>query len=165
VSEAAEAARSYFGAIARQDLDAAEACWAPGGIDHLAPVGELVVPEGWRAYFEALFAAVPDFRYEVADMISEGDRVAVHWRASGTFSGEPLQGIRANGARLSSSGVDVLRVEGGRIQRLDSYWDDAGVARQIGILPAKGSRQERALTALFNARTRASRLLRRRAGR
>jgi len=162
VSEAAEVARRYFGAIALQDLAAAEACWAAGGIDHLAPVGELVVPEGWRAYFEELFSAVPDFRYEVADMISEGDRVAVHWRASGTFSGEPLQGIRSNGARLSTSGVDVLRVENGLIRRLDSYWDDAGVARQIGILPAKGTRQERALTALFNSRTRASRLLRRR---
>jgi steroid delta-isomerase-like uncharacterized protein len=165
VSESAGVARTYFEAIARQDLHAAEACWAAGGIDHLAPVGELVVPEGWRAYFEELFAAVPDFRYEVADMISEGDRVAVHWRASGTFSGEPLQGIRANGARLSTSGVDVLQVENGLIRRLDSYWDDAGVARQIGILPAKGSLQERVLTALFNARTRAGRMVRRRTGR
>jgi steroid delta-isomerase-like uncharacterized protein len=165
MTEGAEAVRSYYEAIARQDLAAAEACWIPGGIDHLAPVGELVVPESWRAYFEELFAAVPDFRYEVVDMISEGDRFAVHWRASGTFSGEPLQGIRANGARLSTSGVDVLQVANELIQRLDSYWDDAGVARQIGILPGKGSRQERALTALFNARTRAGRLGRRRAGR
>ena len=165
MSGATEAARNYYEAIARQDLDAAEACWIPGGIDHLAPVGELVVPEGWRAYFEELFAAVPDFQYEVADMISERDRVSVHWRASGTFSGEPLQGVRSNGARLSTSGVDVLQVENGLIRRLDSYWDDAGVARQIGILPAKGSRQERALTALFNARTRAGRMVRRRPGR
>ena len=162
MSEPAEVARQYFEAIALQDLDAAEACWAVGGIDHLAPVGELSVPEGWRAYFEELFAAVPDFKYEVVDLISQDDTVAVHWRANGSFTGKALQGIRANGARIRASGADMLRVEGGLIQRLDSYWDDAAVARQIGILPAKGSGQERALTALFNARTRIARRLRRR---
>lgn len=162
MSEAAEIARRYFAAIALRDLDAAQACWAVGGIDHLAPVGELSVPEGWRAYFKELFAAVPDFEYEVVDLIEQGDKVAVHWRATGTFTGKPLQGIRANGARLRTSGADVLRVEDGLIKRLDSYWDDSDVARQVGILPAKGSRQERALTALFNLRTRASARLRRR---
>jgi steroid delta-isomerase-like uncharacterized protein len=159
---AAAVATRYFSAIARQDLDAALACWAPGGVDHLAPIGELRVPDELRAYFEELFAAVPDFEYEVASLIAEGDLVAVHWRATGTFTGAPLQGIRANGARLKTEGADLVRVEDGLIVRLDSYWDDAGVARQIGILPARGSRQERALTRLFNGRTRAASLLARR---
>ncbi len=153
-SSAADVARRYFSAIARQDLDAALACWVPGGIDHLAPIGELRVPDELRAYFEELFAAIPDFQYEVMDLITENERVGVHWRATGTFTGAPLQGVRANGARLETAGADVLRIEDGLIGRLDSYWDDAGLARQIGILPARGSRQERALTALFNARTR-----------
>lgn len=161
MSNAAEVAGRYFAAIAQQDLDAAEACWAVGGIDHLAPVGELTVPGEWRSYFEELFAAVPDFRYEVVELITQDDQVAVHWRAEGTFNGKPLQGIRANGARLQASGADFLRVEGGLIHRLDSYWDDTAVARQIGILPGKGSRQERGLTAVFNARTRIAGLLRR----
>lgn len=161
-SSAADVARRYFTAIASQDLDAALACWAPGGIDNLAPVGELRVPDELRAYFEELFAAVPDFQYEVTELIAEGDVVAVHWRATGTFNGTPLQGIRANGARLETVGADLLRIEDGLIGRLDSYWDDAGVARQIGILPARGSRQEQALTGLFNVRTRLGSLLRRR---
>jgi len=162
MSAPAEVARRYFDAIARQDLDAAAACWAVGGIDHLAPAGELTVPDEWRPYFEELFAAAPDFEYELVDLIAQGDIVAVHWRAAGTLTGKPLQGIRANGARLQARGADVVRVEGGLIQRIDSYWDDSAVARQIGILPAKGSRQERALTKLFNARTRIAGLLRRR---
>ena len=64
-SPAAAIARRYFGAVGRHDLDDAMACWAPGGIDHLAPVGELRVPDELRAYFEELFAAMPDFKYEV----------------------------------------------------------------------------------------------------
>ena len=161
-SSAAAVATRYFSAIARQDLDAALACWVVGGIDHLAPIGELRIPDELRAYFEELFAAVPDFEYEVVNLIAEGDLVAVHWRATGTFTGTPLQGVRANGARLKTGGADLVRVENGLIARLDSYWDDAGIARQVGILPARGSRQERALTRLFNVRTRLGSLLGRR---
>lgn len=151
---AGEVARRYFEAVGRQDLDAAMACWHPGGIDHLAPVGELRVPDELRPYFEGLFAAMPDFRYEVLDLFERGDQVAVHWRASGNFTGRPYQGIRANGAAIRAEGADLVRVEDGLIRRLDSYWDDSALARQIGVLPARGSRQERALLGLFNAKTR-----------
>jgi len=162
-SAAIAVVRRYFDAVARQDLDAAIACWTPsGGIDHLAPVGELRVPEEWRAYFEELFAAIPDFRYEVLDLFGVGDKVASHWRALGTFTGRPLQGLRPNGARVEAEGADLARVENGLIKRVDSYWDDSALGRQIGVLPAKRSRQERVLFGLFNAKTRLSSLGRRR---
>jgi steroid delta-isomerase-like uncharacterized protein len=157
VSTPSEVSAAYFDAIARQDLDAAAECWEPGGIDHLAPIGELRVPDEWRAYFSSLFAAFPDFRYEVVTMVAEGDRVAVHWRASGTFTGASYQGIHATGGRADAEGVDLLRVEDGKIVRLDSYWDDASVTRQLGLLPPRGSRQEKGLVALFNLRTKLKR--------
>lgn len=147
-------ARSYFEAIGRHDLDAAMACWHVGGIDHLAPVGELCVPDALRAYFDELFAAMPDLTYEVLDLFEQDDRVAVHWRISGRFTGRSYQGIRANGASIVAAGADIVRVEDGLIRRLDSYWDDSSLARQIGVLPARGSRQERGLIGLFNVRTR-----------
>jgi predicted ester cyclase len=137
------------------------ACWAPGGIDHLAPVGELRVPEELRAYFVELFAAMPDFRYEVLNLFEQGDEVAVHWRASGHFSGRPYQGIRANGTPITTEGADLIKVENGLIKRLDSYWDDAAIARQIGVLPARKSIQERALLGLFNTKTRLKSAIRR----
>ena len=130
------------------------ACWAPGGIDHLAPVGELRVPDEWLAYFAELFAAMPDFEYVVLNLFEQGDQVAVHWRASGHFSGKPYQGIRANGTHVTTEGADLIKVEDGLIKRLDSYWDDAAIARQIGVLPARKSVQERALVGVFNGKTR-----------
>jgi predicted ester cyclase len=151
---AADVAGRYFEAIARQDLDAAAGCWREGGIDNLAPVGELRVPDEWRAYFSDLFAAFPDFRYEVLSTVAEGDLVAVHWRASGRFTGASYQGIRPTGGRADAGGLDLVRVEDGKIVRLDSYWDDASVTRQLGLLPPRGSRQEKGLVALFNLRTR-----------
>jgi steroid delta-isomerase-like uncharacterized protein len=158
VSEAAaEVARRYFTAIGQQDLDAALACWKPGAIDHLAPVGELSAPEGMRAYFGSLFAAMPDLTYEVRDLVADGGKVAVWWRIRGSFTGEPFDGVRATGGKVEAEGLDFVRVEDGLIVRNDSYWDDSSIARQLGLLPAKGSRQERALKGLLNVKTRLTR--------
>ena len=158
-------ARRYFDALARRDLDAAEACWQPGSVSAVGPVGDLTVPDQWRAYFEELFAAMPDFAYEVTSLIEQGDRVAVHWRANGHFTGRPYAGINANGSTISTEGADLIQVEDGLIRRLDSYWDDSAIARQIGVLPARKSAQERLLLGLFNTKTRLKSLLGRGRGR
>jgi predicted ester cyclase len=152
----------YFEAIASHDLDAAAACWAPGAVDRLVPVGDLVVPGAWRDYFLEVLAAMPDFAYELRAVVADGDRVVVQWRANGTFTGMPFQGIRPTGGRVELEGVDLLLVRDGLIQHNDSYWDDTAVGRQLGLLPAKGSRGERTLLALFNLRTRVARTLSRR---
>lgn len=162
MAPASEVVRRYFDAVARRDLDAAMACWAPGGIDHLAPVGELRVPDELRAYFEELFASMPDFQYEVLDLFEAGDKVAAHWRATGSFSGRSYQGIRPNRAAIRAEGADLVQVENGLIKRLDSYWDDSETARQIGLLPPKKSRQERMLIGLFNTKSRLTSLVSRR---
>ena len=65
------------------------------------------------------------------------------------------------GRRSATEGADLIKVEDGLIKRLDSYWDDAAIARQIGVLPAKKSVQERALVGLFNGKTRVKSLFRR----
>ena len=151
--------RRYFEAVARHDLDAAMECWAPGAIDNLDPVGELRVPEELRAYFEELFASMPDFQYEVLDLFEAGNKIATHWRATGSFSGGPYQGMRPNGAKISVNGADLVQVENGLIKRLDSYWDDSAIARQLGVLPPKKSRRERMFIRLFNLQTRLGSLL------
>jgi hypothetical protein len=47
---------------------------------------------------------------------------------------------------VRSSGVDVATLDqSGLIVRLDSYYDGAEVMRELGLLPARGSRLERAL--------------------
>ena len=156
------AATSYFDAIAAHDLDAMVACWKAGAVDHLGPVGAVRAPDGIRAYFEELFGAFPDLRYEVLDMIVDGDRVAVRWRARGTFTGRPFDGIEANGAHAEIEGLDLARIEDGLLVENYGYWDDAAVARQLGLLPARGSSAERGMKAAFNARTRLAAKLRRR---
>jgi glyoxylase-like metal-dependent hydrolase (beta-lactamase superfamily II)/predicted ester cyclase len=147
-------ARRYFDALGAHDLDAAVACWRPGGIDRLLPQQELIAPEGIRTYFSELFAAFPDFSFEVLDELVAGDRTAVRWRARATFAGPgSFQGFTPNGARLELEGCDVVTASGDLIDRNEAYMDTGDIARQLGVLPPVDSKAQARLTKLANVRT------------
>jgi glyoxylase-like metal-dependent hydrolase (beta-lactamase superfamily II)/predicted ester cyclase len=150
-----EVAKRYFAALAEQDLDAALACWAPGGIDRFVGQLELTAPDGIREYFSGVFAAFPDFDLEVIEITAYRARAAVRWRARGTFAGPGrFQGFEPNGARIEIEGCDVVTVVDDLIDRNDAYLDSGDIARQLGFLPPVGSRTESRLAALANVRTR-----------
>jgi steroid delta-isomerase-like uncharacterized protein len=150
-----EIAKSYFQGAADRDVDAMVACWAPGGLERFVGEQEVLAPEGVREYFTELFGAFPDFRFEVLDTTASRTRVAVRWRASGTFAGPgAFQGFAPNGARIEIEGCDVLTIADELIQRNDAYFDGADLARQLGFLPPAGSPAEAWLTRLANLRTR-----------
>jgi hydroxyacylglutathione hydrolase len=158
MASSSEIAKRYFNALSDHDIDAALDCWAPGGIDHLIGQQELIAPDAIRTYFTALFQAFPDFRFEVLDTTASRGRVALRWRATGTFAGPgSFQGFQPNGARIELAGVDVLTVDEDKIQHNEGYVDSGALARQLGLLPAVGSPGEARLTRLANWRIRLGR--------
>jgi hydroxyacylglutathione hydrolase len=155
---AEQVARRYFAAVAARDVEAMVACWRAGGVDRLHGQADLVAPDGVRAWFEELFAAVPDARMEVLATTTEGDRCAVRWRLTGTFAGPGAwQGFAPTGSKLDVQGCDVVRVEDGLVVGNDAFVDGMTIARQLGALPPRDSGAERGLTALTNMRTRFAR--------
>jgi glyoxylase-like metal-dependent hydrolase (beta-lactamase superfamily II)/predicted ester cyclase len=152
----AEIARRYFDALAAKDLDAATACWQPGGIDEFVGSEELTAPDGIRTYFSGLFAAFPDFAFEIRDVTAAGARAAVRWRAEATFAGPgTFQGFAPNHAHVTFEGCDVVTVGAGLIVHNAAYVDTGAVARQLGFLPSAGSAAEQRLAQLANVRTKA----------
>jgi glyoxylase-like metal-dependent hydrolase (beta-lactamase superfamily II)/predicted ester cyclase len=150
-----EVVRRYFNALSAHDLDAAMECWAAGGVDRLVGQQELEAPHGTRAYFEELFEAFPDFRFEIVDTTTYRSRTAVRWRATATFAGPGrFQGFAPNGAHVALEGCDVVTVVDEKIRALDAYLDSGAIARQLGFLPPSGSPAEARLAALANLRTR-----------
>jgi glyoxylase-like metal-dependent hydrolase (beta-lactamase superfamily II)/predicted ester cyclase len=150
-----EIAKRYFQAAADRDVEGMVACWAPGGLERFVGQQELFAPDGVREYFTGLFAAFPDLQFELIDTTASRTRVAVRWRASGTFAGPgSFQGFAPNGARIAIEGCDVLTVADDLIQRNDAYLDSGDVARKLGFLPPAGSTGEARLTRLANLRTR-----------
>lgn len=156
-TDAASVARAYFGAVAAQDLDAMVAPWRPGSPDVIHGVVEMRVPDDLRAWFGNLFAAFPDFHFEILDVTASGEKAAVRWHATGTFDGSArFEGLDPNGARIDLEGCDVLTVRDGQIVRNDAYMNGAEMARQLGALPPAGSAPEKAMTAALNLKTRLS---------
>ena len=151
-----EVITEYFEAMARRDVEAMAALWAPDGVDHIAGQVDAEGPNGVRTYFTQLFAAFPDLALRVRSMVAQDDRVAVHWTATGTMLG-PFMGAEPTGARVELEGIDMFQVADGRIVRNDAVPDGLTVARQVGLLPQTGSATEERLMTALNARTRALR--------
>jgi predicted ester cyclase len=148
-------ARAYFGAVAARDVEAMAACWEPGTRDVIHGVADMKVPDDLRTWFGNLFASFPDFRFEVLDVIANGEKAAVHWHATGTFDGSArFEGLAPNGAKVEIQGCDVLTVRAGKVVHNDAYMNGAEMARQLGALPPQGSPPERVLTAALNLKTR-----------
>ena len=94
-------ARAYFNAIAAKDLDAAAALWVPGSTDRLVGFAEFSVPAGFKQWFGVLFAAFPDFTFEILTVTASKENAAVQWRATGTFNGTGrFEGMKPNGAKI-----------------------------------------------------------------
>jgi predicted ester cyclase len=155
VGDTEAVARTYFDAVSRRDLDAMVAVWEPGSLDVIHGIVEMRVPEDLRTWFGGLFAAFPDWRFEVLDVLASGEKAAVRWHATGTFDGSGrFEGLIPNGRKIDVEGCDVLTVRGSRVVRNDAYTNGAEMARQLGALPPAGSPPERALAGALNLKTR-----------
>jgi hydroxyacylglutathione hydrolase len=149
---------AYFEALASQDLDAIAAAWAPDGVCHLVGGQEADGPDGVRAYWAEFFASMPDLRFEVEDMVADGNQLAERWPAKGTFAGPAsYQGIEPTYARLDLDGLDLFDLRDGQIVREHAYTDGATFARQIGLLPPAGSTAEQRMTRAFNGQAKLKR--------
>lgn len=140
-------------------------------VDGLGPLAADDIAEEWPMFgrlegraavmehFRALFAALPDLRLEVLRTASAGETVFVHWRATGTFTGTPLLGIRATGRTIDLHGTDCFTVRDGKVADNFVAFDGMAFATQAGVLPRHGSLGDRMMTSTVNARTRMKALL------
>lgn len=160
---AEEAARGVFAAIDAHDLDAVGSYFHPDDVEDFVPVGLFRGRGEVVGFFAELFEAFPDMRMTVEHVLADEQEAVVRWRLGGTFTGAPFQGIRPTGAEVHLRGVDAfIEVRDGLITYNTIFYDGAAFARDIGLLPARGSRAERILLAAFNLRTRLRALRRRR---
>jgi len=155
-----EIAADFFAALERRDLETLTSLVSDDIVEDVAGVGVITGRAAQRALLTAMFDSFPDLATEVTRIVGDGQVVAVEWRRRGTFSGLPWQGLPASGRPFAFRGVAIVEVDGDRVARVDVYADTAEFARDIGLLPARGSTGERLAAALFGARVRAQGLLR-----
>src|SRR3954447_6639526 len=140
---AAQVAESYFDAIARHDVDAIASHYNPDVVVDMLGQGIMRGPDEMRAFFESLFAAVPDAQMTAERIVGDDEVAFVQWRLRGTFSGSPLFGIDATGSWIEQRGCDVVEVAEGLITRNTAYQDGIELLRAFGMLPPLDSPAER----------------------
>jgi predicted ester cyclase len=103
-------------------------------VDHSLLPGFPEGPEGVRALFSALHAALPDFRAEIYDQVAEGDKVVTRKAFFGTQRGE-LFGAAPTGRQIRIDVIDIVRVRDGQIVEHWNLVDQLGLFRQLGLIP------------------------------
>ena len=151
-------ARAYFESIRHGDSSPQQQAYAEDALINVHGVLEQAGKADLIAYFEGMWQAFPDFRFELLDLVEDESQAAARWRITGTFAGPgAFQGFTPNGARIDIQGVDVVTLRDGLIVRNEAYTDGTTIARQLGVLPPAGSPVEQRMTRAANLGTRVRR--------
>lgn len=145
-------AHAVFDAFNAHDIDAFRAVWADDVVERF-PDGSVTGKEALAAYMQELFAALPDARMELVSVAEAGQEVFIQWKLTGTHTGAAFQGIATTGKSLALDGFDRITVRDGRMASNFVVFDRMQFGQQLGMLPADGSGQEKAMKAAFNAAT------------
>jgi predicted ester cyclase len=95
------------------------------GMDHLKRL--------WPSVREAF----PDFRAEVQQQLTQGDRVASHWVFSGTHRGN-LFGVPPTGKSVRFQNLSIAQVIDQKVAQYNSETGWLDFLMQVGALPLKG---------------------------
>ena len=115
-------------------MDAADTYVHEDVIDH-HPVAESRGIDGTKRLFTMYHTAFPDMQFEAEDLVEEGDRVALRWRARGTNTGE-FMGMPPTGRPVDVTGIDIYRIVDGKVKEHWPQLDMITLLRQLGVMPA-----------------------------
>lgn len=125
--------RAVFDAINSRDLERIRDLVTADFVDHGAPPG--LVPPGPDGYITVLgfVVGVLHVRYELLDVVSTGDRVAVRAVAHGLHNTDHL-GVPATGKPYAMPTMHIYRADGNRLAEHWGVRDELSVLFQVGAL-------------------------------
>ena len=118
------------------ELDHVEQGTAPGAVDHQEPEGTDFVSH-LKDVIVTLRTAFPDLRFEVHEILAEGEIVACRSTMTGTHDGPlnigPMAALPVTGARIEVPHMHFFRYDQqGRVTDLWHVWNTLLLARQLG---------------------------------
>lgn len=131
------ARRIYEEVINKRDLDLLDELVKPDYNEHDPLPGQREGLDGIRDRFRMLIEGL-DPHFTIEDLIAEDDRVVVRWTNSGTNVGEFL-GAPATNRPFTTAGIDIYRVEGGKLAEHWHVVDMFGQMVQLGQISPPGA--------------------------
>ena len=83
----------------------------------------------------AFLASFPDLRTTTEDIVADGDKVIERYSTTGTHT-QPFMGIPPTGKSFAIETYVTYRLANGKIVETWGLNDEAGLMRQLGLMPA-----------------------------
>jgi steroid delta-isomerase-like uncharacterized protein len=129
--ENADLIRRLHGALlSERSVDVLDDFFAEGFVSHNNPPGLPPGVDGVKQFFATFRDAFPDAAVTIDELLVDGDRVAVATTLTGTHEGE-LMGMAPSGRSVAVTGIDIVRIERGRIVEHRGLTDTVGLMRQL----------------------------------
>ena len=105
----------------------------PGLIDHSTLRAPTTGASGLKQRLTGFVNAFPDLQFTIENIFGADDMVALVWSLRGTQEGQFLT-VPATGRRVEITGVNVERLEGGKLVEHWSVPDNIALFEQLGVL-------------------------------
>ena len=114
------------------DVEAIKEIFSPDYVYHSGP-GQDESLEETIEILKAEKAPYPDYTYIYEDILAKGDKVVLRHIFKGTFEGD-IEGLpSATGKKIEYPGIEILRVENGKIVESWDVYDWLSEAQQLGF--------------------------------
>jgi predicted ester cyclase len=123
------------------NLDVADEIIDSNYVSYEPTSGEVRGIEGAKQFAATFREAFPDLENTIEDMVAEGDKVVVHFRARGTHQGETEAFGPPTGKRMEITGITIKRLSEGKIVEAWTNFDALGMMQQLGLLPEAAGQQ------------------------
>lgn len=122
--------RFYDEVINGGNLAAIDDIFSEDVVDHAAGRKQNSGIGGIRESIQSLRNAFPDINANSEFMISEGDLIAERWVSAGTHRGR-FTGVPPTGKQITVTGINIYRIQDGKIAERWQEWDHRGTMRQL----------------------------------
>ena len=120
----------------RGELDAVDRYLTADFVNHNPTFpGQPSDGESMRSASEVIRTAFPDWHSDIEDLIAVGDKVVERFTASGTHQAE-IMGVAPTGRTVTLPGINIFRLENGKIVERWGQLDMLGFMQQLEAVPA-----------------------------
>jgi len=88
--------------------------------------------EQTKSWAESIFKAFPDVKYDIKDILAEGDKVVIWWTFTGTHQGD-IWNIPATGKKVTNSAIEIYKFKNGKIVEERTEIDGMSFFQQLGM--------------------------------
>ena len=130
--------RRAFEEVANQGkLDVLDEIASPEFVRHdLGGAPDIAGVERIKRFIAAQRAVFEGLTSTIEDLFARDDKVVARYSARGTHAGE-LMGIAPTGKWVRWNGINIYRIENGKLAETWQLADMLGVMRQIGAVPGR----------------------------